>query len=401
LIALFVQAALLTGVVGLIPFVGGWLAVPFGFVASALGTGFFWLAWIGAQAFPYPAVPKPILGSIMAYYTGLLLLWIIIETSPAKTDDVTAHHGIRPMPRRLRTGLAWALGLLAMTSWVAGHRCALRPGRPSLTVLHIQAAPRRPAYPVVCGIAAAGTGFLVNGGDEYVAERLVFRFYIWAGVLRVPEIHLSTERTRAGFGALGALGEALGITTCHTAVCDKIAEKLKDRGISGVRVNDGTAAEARCNSRVTMVAEAITTIRLGTCRITVLTDTPRIRDIEELEPCDILVLPWKLGVLEHDDTSRSSAMFRQRIETVLDKCRAECIIVTDGGTMNGFDIFDWSRRFPWNPKVFRTRDHGAITIESKPTGFILLGYAPESSDDGHTFFARKETLYTHRKETPQ
>ncbi|MCF7847769.1 MAG: ComEC family competence protein [Kiritimatiellales bacterium] len=398
LIALFVQMALLTGIAGMLPFIGGWLAIPLGFVTSALGTGFFWLAWIGAVLFPYPAVPKPTLGGVAAYYCGLALLWLLCETSHEPVETTIAADTVTSaMPPRLRTGLALALGLLAIGSLVAGHY-SHRPGRPSLTVLHIQAAPRRPAYPACCGVAADGTGFLINGGDRYVAERLVFRFYTWAGVMHVPEIVLNTEHTRAGLGAVAALQDSLRIATCRcpAVTVEALSAKLKKKDAAGIRIIENAAAPTGANVAVAIVAEGITTVHLGQCRITVLTDTPRVRDIDALETCDILVLPWQVGAFEYGGTSKSTATFRARVEHVLEKCRPGCIILTDGRTRNGFDVYDWCRRLPWNPRLFRTTDHGAITIEPGPSGYRLIGYAPKLNVESNRTISRPETLYTHR-----
>lgn len=73
-VGILVQLGLLIGLVGLLPFAGIWLAVPFGAAATLIGELFLYIAWFGATVFPYPSVPKPTTYWMIYYYSFLFAI---------------------------------------------------------------------------------------------------------------------------------------------------------------------------------------------------------------------------------------------------------------------------------------------------------------------------------------
>ena len=69
----YIQVALVCGLLGTVPVAGAWLAGLAAIPANALGTAFLELAFRGAGLFGYPAVARPELQTLAAYYALLAL----------------------------------------------------------------------------------------------------------------------------------------------------------------------------------------------------------------------------------------------------------------------------------------------------------------------------------------
>ena len=74
----YIQVALVCGLLGTVPVVGAWLAGLVAVPANALGTVFLELAFRGAGLFGYPAVARPGWQTLVTYYSLLALaVWIL------------------------------------------------------------------------------------------------------------------------------------------------------------------------------------------------------------------------------------------------------------------------------------------------------------------------------------
>ncbi|MEA2012665.1 MAG: ComEC/Rec2 family competence protein [Verrucomicrobiota bacterium] len=68
MVGIIVQLGILTGLSGLIPYIGSYLAFLFGAANYFFGKSFIVIAHAGTEFFPYPPVPKPTVTWIIMYY---------------------------------------------------------------------------------------------------------------------------------------------------------------------------------------------------------------------------------------------------------------------------------------------------------------------------------------------
>jgi ComEC/Rec2-related protein len=74
LIGVIVQLGILTGLAGLIPVVGSYVAMPLGAFSHIMAQFFLWIADMGATYFNYPATPKPSPEWMALYYLAVVLV---------------------------------------------------------------------------------------------------------------------------------------------------------------------------------------------------------------------------------------------------------------------------------------------------------------------------------------
>lgn len=206
-IGVLVQLGMLTGLVGLIPVAGLWLAYPLGAAASLVADGFLLLAHAGATTFPFPATPRPTGAWMLAYVLALLLgVW-------ADTRRTALQRWIyRLTPER---AAQWGRGVaIAGTVLCLVPLAGLWPSREATARVTCYAAPR---HPLVAMFSSADRACLVNAGDRYVA-RAVFEDLRAQGVTRLHAALLPSPSPRAGLEGLAVLLERMDVETCHAAI---------------------------------------------------------------------------------------------------------------------------------------------------------------------------------------
>ncbi len=200
-VGVLVQLGMLTGLVGLLPVIGGWLAIPFGAATTLVGDLFILLAYGGASVFPFPATPLPTGGWMFGYYVGLALL-LLLEGQRIRIWGVI-YRWIPPGP----SGAArkWALLVPAlMLVWPLWHQWREDP---TLRQVRILADGR---YPIMT-MTGRNTAALINAGSRFVGGRLVFDSLRAQGATRVDAVLLPGADPRAGTGGVPALLERMPI----------------------------------------------------------------------------------------------------------------------------------------------------------------------------------------------
>jgi hypothetical protein len=196
-IGILVQLGMMTGLVGLIPVAGPWLAMPLGAAATLVGDAFLLLAYAGARAFPFPPVPMPTPLWMLAYYIVLLLLLILEQKRTAILDAIYrfAPAGGKRAVWRTTAFLAPPVLLMALPL------LSLLPGLPSARHVDILAAGR---YPLVA-ITGGGQASVINAGGRFDGERLLFASIRSRGATRIQTILLPSPDPRAGLDGVTAL----------------------------------------------------------------------------------------------------------------------------------------------------------------------------------------------------
>ncbi len=200
-VGILVQLGMLTGLVGLLPWMGGWLAIPFGAATTLAGDFFIWLAYIGASVFPYPATPLPTGWWMFGYYTGLAV-FILLEGQRNRVWG-WIYRGVPPGPSG--PVRKWALVIPALLLlWPVAHQWRAEPELRQIRVL----ADGR--YPIVV-FTGQDTAALLNAGSRFVGGRLVFDSLRAQGATQVDTILLPGADPRAGTGGAAALMDRMPV----------------------------------------------------------------------------------------------------------------------------------------------------------------------------------------------
>ncbi len=201
LVGILVQLGMLTGLLGLVPGAGLFLAAPFGAATTVVGGLFLYLALGGALLFPFPAVPQPSLLFLTGYYLVLLAL-VLLERQRG-----TLGWGLQAVARRLgRPGvaLAWLLPLLLGLTTL--YRTATR--EPAARTLLCLADGDIPLLAVVSDTREA---VLINAGSTVTGRFLLFDALRQAGAIRVAAALLPATRPRSGMEGLAELASKMEI----------------------------------------------------------------------------------------------------------------------------------------------------------------------------------------------
>lgn len=201
-VGILVQLGMLTGLVGLLPVIGGWLAIPFGAATTLSGDFFIWLADIGATVFPYPATPLPTGWWMFGYYAGLAT-FILLEAQRNRLWG-WIYRWIPPGP----SGAVrkWALIIPAgLLLWPVAHQWQ---SAPELRQVRVLADGR---YPIVV-FTGPDTAGVINAGSRFVGGRLVFDSLRAQGATQVDTILLPGVDPRAGTGGAVALMDRMPVS---------------------------------------------------------------------------------------------------------------------------------------------------------------------------------------------
>lgn len=352
LVGLFVQGALLTGVLALIPYVGSILAWLPALATEWLGRGFLGLAWLGMKGFPYPAVSKPTVGEIFMYYAFLGLCFALfprlmsrprqdagripnpaLQSACGNSDSAVTAAGMPPphsgsgqtqSPGRL---VPACLVLLLLGTVV--HLSDARPSGDFATVLHLNATPWRPAYPVVCGVRDGQT-FLVNCGDAYSAERIVFRYLCWIRRPRVDLAVLPSKSARAGEQGLQRLARMVRVNRCIAANpedVDQFCPALPLRP-EAQTTGDGRLPDWLRLYPAVKGTGCLTVLECNGRRIGVLTDANGTVAFDNPPRCDILVVPWKKA--RPASSGRAIKRLENAVTGAIQTTRPRHLVVVDG-----------------------------------------------------------------------
>jgi ComEC/Rec2-related protein len=202
-VGILVQSGIIIGLLGMIPFIGTALAMPFGATTSLIGELFLLIAYAGAKLFPFPAVPRPSLAQLGLYYLAIGAL-LLAERHRAQLGTWIQK---KPFPR-------WNMPLWARAATTTAALLLLlapfaRPARvpPAATHLQILASSRYPIILIQGGMHAD----LIHAGSRTEGPRVVFEHLRAKGSLRLQNIYLPSPDPRAGLEGAAELARFMPI----------------------------------------------------------------------------------------------------------------------------------------------------------------------------------------------
>ncbi len=196
-VGILVQLGMLVGLVGLIPWIGGLLAYPFGAATAVVGELFLLIAHTGSSLFPFPATPQPTLPQLAGYYGLIGVLLLLERNRHLLLDGIYRLYARKPPNSRLLATLLLIVPLLLVllpALWP-------RPSLPTAERVQVLAVRR---YPILT-ITGDRTADIINAGGRYDGERLLFDLLRAEGATRVRNTILPAPDPRAGIEGAAAL----------------------------------------------------------------------------------------------------------------------------------------------------------------------------------------------------
>lgn len=414
-IGVLVQLGMMVGLLGLVPVIGPYLALPFGAADSLVGEFFFRIAHAGATAFPFPAMPKPTLGWMAAYYITVGAVLIGARCS-VHIQGWLYRLASNPLGRRVSQGATWALAaglfLLPVTR--------LLDSAPQCEAVTCLAAGRNPLIAITF---SDGEAIVVNGGDRMDGGRLLFEIMRMQGATVVDTAVLCGPQPEAGNEGLAALAEKVRIRTCYAPFApENPADYLDAIGDPYLRDDErrGEPFVERYVTAYTSLVEALTkqgtavhqlpsqtVVGRGDVQLEILpppaklpsryvssaltrlvhadirgvhwlivsdSDPDALRDAlaSRDSSCDILVLP--------DHSSRGSS-FHRLIDTAVELTSPRVVVLSGERTPSRFDPDKWAR------------EHGTfVFFNTARDGAVMASFPAEDTTQLTGFLSRKTVL---------
>lgn len=210
-VGILVQLAMLTGLLGLIPQVGLTLAAPLGATTGVLAQCFYWIADMGAQAFPFPAIPKPSLGWMVGYY-AIVGLVLVGEGRIARAQHWIYDHWQQPR----RVGLVRFLcGWTPTLVMIVAGALMLVPRPAGFRGLQLFDGG---AYPQIGVVGSNGAAVVINGGRAFEGGRMFFGGLRTAGGMMVETAICPSADPAAGLEGVADLSESMRVARCFVSV---------------------------------------------------------------------------------------------------------------------------------------------------------------------------------------
>lgn len=389
-IGVLVQLGILTGLLGLIPVAGTWLAAPLGAAVTVVAHAFYELAHIAVTVFPLPVVPRPTPAQVALYY-GILI--VVLTADRYRGRLVALLYRLRndsSPARTLRIGTTAILLILLAGPLIARlipERCrevlCLAGGR----------------HPLVTAVTSRRRSIAVNGGDSFYGSRALFDGLRSQGVARLDIAILPGPQPQAGLEGLTKLVEDYPVGRCALVVytedpADYISEigdpfltkqaqaraswatryeRAYDRFLKAMElagtdvsaVKTGPVVEAGNlhlqllptpdvlpSFGATAARTAPVVLDFGPFRWIILSDAQpdvlRAGNLKSAGPCDVLVLP--------DFSSRKS--FDDMLNAAVQVTEPR-VVVMSGSRAGSFPIRAWAQNLG-GFKLFTTARDGAI-----------------------------------------
>jgi len=406
-IGILVQLGMLTGLVGLLPLIGKYLAMPFGATATLVANLFFWLAHTGAEIFPFPATPRPTLAWMTGYYVALATMLSLAHLLPYAQAWL---YGAWPRLQK-RVHILRAAAVLPVTLCLL-PLIGLLPGSDRCRRLTCLAAR---SYPILTLVSEDGKAALVNAGDGFSGERLVFNVLRDQGATSVDTAVLCGPQPAAGNEGLAALSRKMRIRRCFMpfaaedpadyldAVGDRYLVSQAQRGMSwALRYSQAYAEldyalKARGTETMPLPANTVFTWdgmevrrlpqlgrlpeRFASSAVTallsidvngfqwiVVTETTEEAFRRAVSPryraADVLVLP--------DLSSRKS--YPALITTAVQRARPRVVIVAGDRSTLKFDVDAWAKELGSFDLFLTGRDGAVIAVFPDEESMRLTAY---------------------------
>lgn len=221
-VGVLVQLGMLTGLIGMIPWLGQWLAIPFGAATTLTGDFFIFMAYVGTSVFPYPATPMPTTFWMIAYYV-LLAVFLLLEGK--RTTILNMFYRLIP-PGPAKPWRRWVI--LVPVLMVIAPSLQPQPDQPKLDEVRILAEGR---YPIVM-LTGPQNATLINAGGAFAGGRLVFDSLRANGATRLDYLLLPSPDPRAGMAGAAELITRMQVdrilTLVHPASDQTLPEALGD-----------------------------------------------------------------------------------------------------------------------------------------------------------------------------
>jgi len=219
-VGILVQLGMLVGLIGLIPVVGQWVALPFGAATALVGEFFLLTAYVGARLFPFPATPQPSILQLGIYYMLVAGILFAEQNRHAILDRMYRLPYLQQQYAKAQTifAFAMALALIAMP-WIIRQR-----GLPTAKTMQILANQRYPLITIQGGHAAD----LINAGDRFQGGRLLFDHLRAKGSVVLNNIYVPSPDPRAGIEGATSLAERLKIQNVWLPVIPQTAERFTE-----------------------------------------------------------------------------------------------------------------------------------------------------------------------------
>jgi ComEC/Rec2-related protein len=202
-IGILVQLGMLTGIIGLIPIIGNYLALPFGVADTIVANLFFELANAGATYFPFPITPKPTTSWMFTYYITITGL-IVLESQRIKIQALAYRY--RPTFKKSQTlqQLPYIIPIILLCT-------------PLLNIIKVPEkcdkvvclASKR--YPLVSIISENKNTILINAGSDYRGPRAIFSTLRQYGSIKINTAILCSPDPAAGLSSLTKLNQKIKI----------------------------------------------------------------------------------------------------------------------------------------------------------------------------------------------
>ncbi|NQT92652.1 MAG: ComEC/Rec2 family competence protein [Lentisphaerae bacterium] len=403
-IGVLVQMAMLTGVVGLIPVVGTYAALPFGAATTVIGEFFYWLAHLGSEMFPFPAVPKPTVRWMLLYYAALVVL-LFLERAQPRFQSVV--YKIWPTLRGKKAVLLSVRAVPILLCLVP--LLTLVPAKQRVAGLTCLSAG---SHPLVILVSEKREALIVNAGNKFSGGRMLFDAVREHGATQVDTAIVAGAAPGLGSEGLASLAAKMPVRKCFLPVAPadpaRYLEELGDdylvrKAAEGDRwavqhaeaythLVDALAKHgadvkphalfgaidwenahirllpppSRLPGRyISRAKTAIVEMQIGATTWVIVSDsTPETLDDvlgRRQGPCHVLVLP---GLVR-----------RPQYESLMDRAvrhtRPSVVIVCGKYPMADFDIEEWAKEKGTFTLLVTGRD-GAIRAEPLENGAVLL-----------------------------
>ena len=219
-VGVLVQLGMLTGLAGLVPVIGPWLATPLGAAATIVGYLFFWMTHFSVCFFPFPATPKPSPGWMLGYYLALLAMLLADAWAVTLQKYLYAFwRRLGPMPfvRVLAHALLVVICVGALAAW-HNRKDTLK----GVTVFHAG------DFPVIAAVSTQGRALLINGGSSFVGRNIVFEGLRAQGVTRLDDVVIAGVAPQIGNQGVAALSSRLPVATLMVPVKTTADESYLD-----------------------------------------------------------------------------------------------------------------------------------------------------------------------------
>jgi ComEC/Rec2-related protein len=206
MVAFIVQLGMLTGLIGLIPVLGPWLALPFGATVTVIAEAFFRLAYLGTTTFPFPATPRPT-HAWMAVYYGIIAITLIADAYRINILSII----YRYFPTGRSAKKLTALFIIIPAIMAALPIIPFSSQVPACQTVQCIMSER---CPIVAFIGSDGSAVVINAGADLTGERLLFDSIRTQGASHVKTLILCSTDPRAGLEGAASLLNKMKVDKC-------------------------------------------------------------------------------------------------------------------------------------------------------------------------------------------